>query len=58
MSGAVRISVGTTWTDTTGREWRVYEVLPFGKARVRSGMRFGEMRFSDIRAAKAKGGVA
>lgn len=44
----LKVAVGSSWTDSRGRVWTVYERLPFGRARVRSGMRFGEMRDRDI----------
>jgi hypothetical protein len=47
------IKIGTSWTGSNGRTWEVYEILPFGRARIRSGMRFGEMYHRDIRAVLA-----
>jgi hypothetical protein len=49
-----RVEVGASWTTPNGRTWTVTEALPFGRAKVRSGMRFGEMKHSDIRQAAAK----
>lgn len=53
-----QITVGTKWTTSDGRTWEVTEIKPFGKAEVRSGWRFGQMRFCDIRAAMNAGGAA
>ncbi len=48
-----KIGVGTKWTDSKGREWEVYERLPFGKFKVRTTdkSRLGELKTNDIRAA-------
>lgn len=47
------ITIGTSWTNPNGRTWTVYETLPGGRAKVRSGFRFGEMNYRDIKAAIA-----
>lgn len=48
------IRVGTSWTNASGKTWTVFEVLPFGRAGIRSGFLFAEMRFCDIRRALTK----
>lgn len=48
MAETVKISVGTSWTNASGKTWTVYEILPFGRARIRSGFVFGEMYLRDI----------
>ena len=41
----MRVTVGTTWTDSRGRTWEVFERLPFGMFKVRTTdlSRVGEM---------------
>lgn len=41
----MRVFVGTTWTDSRGRTWEVFERLPFGMFKVRTTdlSRVGEM---------------
>lgn len=52
MDAPPKITIGTVWM-ADGRAWEVYELLPFGRAKVRSGFRFGEMSYRSIRAAIA-----
>lgn len=54
ISTQTPVRVGTSWTNASGKTWTVYEVLPFGRARIRSGFIFGEMYFRDIRRALEK----
>lgn len=53
MARSRKVDIGTQWTSPDGRTWSVYELMPFGRAKVRTGFRFGEMRYSDILAAVA-----
>lgn len=50
----VPVRVGTSWTNASDKTWTVYEMLPFGRARIRSGFIFGEMYLRDIARALAK----
>lgn len=50
------LHAGTNWIDENKRHWEIWEVLPFGKYRVRTKdfSRCGEMYGRDVRAAIAK----